>query len=119
MSASRICKNCGGVATVYDDSGDFTVMVCQDCGHTFKAHVGRFEQWRIQTNLKNFERIEFLKRRKVWAREEMKKAGLNNPGDQLVSTFEGYEFDIVIGPRRGVRIIGYHQYEFKRYRRYR
>lgn len=56
-------------------------------------------------------KIEFFIRRKAWAREELERAGLNKPGDRLVGNFEGFDFEVVIGPRKGIQIYGDHPYK--------
>lgn len=99
----RECR-CGGIATPISTqqscSGIDATMWCKSCGRKFSAHAGRLEVWQLGQENK----IAYFQRRKEWARKLLKKAGLESPGDSLTATFEDDEFEITIGPRKGVRI---------------
>jgi len=103
----RECNNCGGIAYAQSQfyiPGKGLLMVCEECGRTFRAHIRKLEDWGRNVNAK----IEFFQRRKAWARELLRDAGLTKPGDRIEGNFEGYHFIITIGPRKGVKVWGDH-----------
>lgn len=67
--------------------------------------MSRLDVW--NENLK--EKIAFFRRRKQWARELLKKAKLA-PGSSIQETFEGDTFQVSIGPRGGIKILGRHKF---------
>ncbi|HNP75534.1 MAG TPA: hypothetical protein PKL09_04250 [bacterium] len=101
QETTRVCNRCNGIAVEIEELSNGQVkMGCQKCGKTFIANIGRLEQWHINLN----KRISYFQRRKKWARELLKDAGLTKPGDSITGIFEEDEFLITIGPRKGVRI---------------
>lgn len=107
----RLCRNCGHNAEticITQDGGWTTAtMVCPSCGRRFNTNINRLEQWSIRNrkriNARKAE-IDFLIRRKRWARKILAENGLTKPSDTIEGVFEKTRFKIRIGPRGGVRI---------------
>ncbi len=58
----------------------------------------------IGSDSREDRRIQFLIRRKAWARGLLKKHDLSEPGYGTGGRFEDRQFEVWIGPRKGVRI---------------
>ena len=107
---TRLC-HCGGIAIevrrketkdpVELHARELTALVrCGCCHKTFRANVGRLEEWELAME----DRIDFYIRRKRWARNLLKDQGLIEPRQSTKGIFEGSHFSIIIGPRRGIKI---------------
>jgi len=60
----------------------------------------RLQEWYTARNA----RIDFNIKRKKWARQLLKTAGLSAPEQETSGEFAGITFRVWIGPRGGVRI---------------
>ena len=62
----------------------------------------RLNQWYDELGMKK----QYFGKRKNWARRMVEEHSLTKPGDTVRADYWNHEYEITIGPRGGIQIIG-------------